>query len=158
MPANPKSSFDLMPCHGTALRKAARRVTQMYEDALAQTGLRSTQLAILLELTHRAENPPTMAELAEALVIERSALGHTLRPLERDGLIRIVPTASDRRSKELHVTAAGDKRLQAAFKEWTQAQARFESAVGSGRASDLRALLRAVTATEFGARDDAVAR
>lgn len=55
MPANPKSSFELMPCHGTALRKAARRVTQMYEDALAPTGLRSTQLAILLELTHRAE-------------------------------------------------------------------------------------------------------
>jgi len=90
--------------------------------------------------------------------MDRTTLGRNILPLERDGLIRIVPTASDRRSKELHVTAAGDKRLQAAFKEWTQAQARFESAVGSGRASDLRALLRAVTATEFGARDDAVAR
>ncbi len=151
-----EAQLKLQDCNCLAVRQAARHVTQFYDQFLAQAGLRTTQFSILARL--RREGPMTINVLAAEMVMDRTTLGRNILPLERDGLIRIVPTASDRRSKELHVTAAGDKRLQAAFKEWTQAQARFESAVGSGRASDLRALLRAVTATEFGARDDAVAR
>jgi DNA-binding MarR family transcriptional regulator len=151
-----EAQLKLQDCNCLAVRQAARHVTQFYDQFLAQAGLRTTQFSILARL--RREGPLTINVLAADMVMDRTTLGRNILPLERDGLIRIVPTASDRRSKELHVTAAGDKRLQAAFKEWTQAQARFESAVGGGRASDLRALLRAVTATEFGARDDAVAR
>ncbi len=151
-----EAQLKLQDCNCLAVRQAARHVTQFYDQFLAQAGLRTTQFSILARL--RREGPMTINVLAAEMVMDRTTLGRNILPLERDGLIRIVPTASDRRSKELHVTAAGDKRLQAAFKEWTQAQARFESAVGSGRASDLRALLRAVTATEFSARDDAVAR
>jgi len=151
-----EAQLKLQDCNCLAVRQAARHVTQFYDQFLAQAGLRTTQFSILARL--RREGPMTINVLAAEMVMDRTTLGRNILPLERDGLIRIVPAASDRRSKELHVTAAGDKRLQAAFKEWTQAQARFESAVGSGRASDLRALLRAVTATEFGARDDAVAR
>ena len=151
-----EAQLKLQDCNCLAVRQAARHVTQFYDQFLAQAGLRTTQFSILARL--RREGPMTINVLAAEMVMDRTTLGRNILPLERDGLIRIVPAASDRRSKELHVTAAGDKRLQAAFKEWTEAQARFESAVGSGRASDLRALLRAVTATEFGARDDAVAR
>ncbi len=71
------------------------------------------------------------------------------RPLERDGLIRIERVASDRRAKELHLTKAGEKRLQAALKGWSQAQARFETVFGAKRAADLRALLRAAVASQF---------
>jgi len=79
--------------HATALRKAARRVTQMYEDALAETGLRSTS-GDPARVNNRVDAPPTMAELAEALVIERSALGHTLRA----GARRVDRSAGRRRS------------------------------------------------------------
>jgi hypothetical protein len=48
------------------------------------------------------------------------------------------------------VTRRGEKRLEAAYKGWVEAQARFESAFGSGRAAELRSLLRAMTATQFG--------
>jgi DNA-binding MarR family transcriptional regulator len=140
MPANLKPSFDLMPCHATALRKAARRVTQMYEDALAQTGLRSTQLAILLELSLRAENPPTMAELAEALVIERSALGHTLRPLERDGLI-VLQEGEDRRQRHVVLTAKGKAKFKEGARAWQVAQERFEEICGRADARTLRLAL-----------------
>jgi hypothetical protein len=37
------------------------------------------------ELHWQADAPPTMGELAETLVLDRSALGHNLRPLEHDG-------------------------------------------------------------------------
>jgi DNA-binding MarR family transcriptional regulator len=67
--------------------------------------------------------------------------------LERDGLIRIEPIASDRRAKELHLTDAGEKRLQAALKVWSQAQAQFETTFGTKRAAELRALLCSVVAS-----------
>src|SRR5262249_34764505 len=83
---------------------------------------------------------------ARGLVMDRTTLGRNIVPLERDGLIRIEPTASDRRAKELHLTKAGEKRLQAAMRGWSAAQARFESTFGPRRAADLRAMLRAVGA------------
>jgi hypothetical protein len=71
----------------------------------------------------------------------------TIHALAKD--MRIQPTASDRRVKELHLTKAGEKHLAAALKGWVAAQARFEGAYGTKRAADLRGLLRAVVASEF---------
>ena len=47
-------------CYGTALRKASRRVTALYDETLAPSGLRSTQFAILAEIVDRDEAPPTL--------------------------------------------------------------------------------------------------
>jgi DNA-binding MarR family transcriptional regulator len=112
----------------------------MYEDVLAETGLRSTQLAILYELTNRAEHPPTMAELAEALVIERSALGHTLRPLERDGLI-VLQEGEDRRQRYVVLTAKGKAKYKEGVSAWRIAQERFEEIHGRAAARELRLTL-----------------
>ena len=72
-----------------------------------------------------------------------------LAKLRRDGITRIEPAANDRRSKEVHLTKLGEKRFAAACQGWIKAQSRFESAFGSKRASELRALLRAVVESEF---------
>ena len=69
---NRNSSVGETPCSATALRKASRRLTQLYDAALDGCGLRSTQLTILVELAGRTGQPPTMAELAIALVMDRS--------------------------------------------------------------------------------------
>src|SRR3984893_4028817 len=69
--------------------------------------------------------------------------------LERDGLIRIEATISDRRAKELHLTKAGEKRLQVAHERWSEAQSRFETTFGPRRAAELRTMLRAAVASEF---------
>ena len=90
--------------------------------------------------------------------MDRTTLGRNILPLERDGLIAIEPNESDRRAKELRLTKAGEKRLQVARKQWSRAQARFESTFGSKRAADLRAMLRAVTASELTAADERSAR
>jgi DNA-binding MarR family transcriptional regulator len=140
-------------CNCLAVRQAARHVTQFYDRHLASSGLRTTQFSILAKL--KRQGPMTINVLAADIVMDRTTLGRNILPLERDGLIRIEPAPSDRRAKELHLTKAGEKRLQAAIKGWSQAQAWFESTFGSTRASDLRALLRAVTSTEFGPADDA---
>ena len=137
-------SRERVECNCFAVRAAARRVTQFSDQFLAATALRTTQFSILSRL--KAKGALTIKALAEELVMDRTTLGHNILPLQRDGLIRIEPAVSDRRARELHLTKAGAKRLQAARKRWSAAQAQFESVFGAERAADLRALLRAVVA------------
>ena len=132
-------------CNCLALRQAARHVTQYYDQFLAPVGLRTTQFSILAKL--KRLGPMTINALAADLVVDRTTLGRTMLPLERDGLVRIAQGRADRRSKELQLTAAGAERLRAAVKQWAKAQAGFEAAFGGERAADLRALLRAVVAS-----------
>jgi DNA-binding MarR family transcriptional regulator len=133
-------------CNCFAVRSAARHVSQFYDRFLAPMGLRTTQFSILARL--KRMGPLTIHTLAEDMVMDRTTLGRNILPLERDGLIRVEATPSDRRAKELHLTKAGEKRLQAALSAWTQAHARFETSFGPKRAAELRALLRAVVAGE----------
>src|SRR6266850_2447906 len=143
MASTAKLSIADMHCNATALRKASRRVTQLYDDALAPTGLRSTQFAILVEVADAAEKPFTMAELAATLVIERSALGHTLRPLERDGLI-VLQEGEDRRQRHVVLTAKGKAKCREGVRAWQTAQDRFEEVLGRSEASTLRSTLLGV--------------
>ena len=129
-----------LPCNATAMRKASRRLTQLYDEALMPSGLRSTQYAILSELGRRSKEPPTMRELAFALVMDRSALGHNLRPLERDGLVAF-EAGDDRRRRHVVMTAEGKKKRREAKRLWQAAQKRFENVFGASDAADLRATL-----------------
>jgi DNA-binding MarR family transcriptional regulator len=152
----PETRTKTEECMCLAVRQAARHVTQSYDQFLAPAGLRTTQFSILAKL--RRKGPMTINALAADLVMDRTTLGRNILPLERDGMITIESAASDRRSKELHLTKAGDKRFEAARKGWSEAQARFQSTFGRRRTADLRALLRAVVASELGPADNAVIR
>ena len=140
-------------CNCFAVRSAARHVTQFYDQFLAPSGLRATQFAILSRL--KRLGPLTINVLASDMVMDRTTLGRNILPLERDGLIRIEAAASDRRAKELHLTKAGEKRLQAARKGWAAAQAKFESTFGPKRAAELRKMLKSLLASEFVPASDA---
>ena len=136
-------------CNCLALRQATRLASQFYDQHLAPSGLRTTQFSILAKL--KRLGPTTINALAAALVVDRTTLGRNILPLERDGLIRIEPSAADARSKELHLTKKGAARLGAALERWAQAQEGFEAAYGKARAAQLRALLQGVVTSELGA-------
>jgi DNA-binding MarR family transcriptional regulator len=148
---HPDMNADFLPspetCNCLAVRQAARHVTQFYDQFLASAGLRTTQYSILAKL--RRKGPMTINGLAGEMVMDRTTLGRNILPLERKGLIAVVPSQSDRRSKELHLTDSGVARLRAAFKGWVAAQEQFEAAFGPKRAKELRGLLHAVSATEL---------
>ena len=128
---------------------AARRVTHLYDSALASCELKLTQFSILAELAHRGTSPPTMGELAQAMVMDRSTLGHNLRPLERDRLIELTASAEDRRSRRVRLTPAGFAKFEEASALWRTAQTRFESGFGVKPAENLRKVLRQVAALDF---------
>jgi len=129
------------------VRQAARHITQLYDQHLADVGLRTTQFSILAKL--KRQGTMTITGLAEGMVMDRATLGRDILPLERDGLISITPGAKDRRSKELRLTEAGAERLRAAVDGWKRAQKDFAAAFGDERTVGLRALLREVTATDL---------
>jgi DNA-binding MarR family transcriptional regulator len=136
-------------CNALALRQATRHVSQLYDRHLAAVGLKGTQFSIVARLSR--DGPRSINDLARELVMDRTTLGRTMQPLEREGLIAVVPNPEDRRSKALRLTEAGATKLRIAAKGWTQAQAQFESAFGAPRAATLRGLLGVVSASDFDA-------
>jgi len=143
-------------CNGTALRKATRRVSQLYDAVLAPTGLRGTQRSILIHIA-RAQmteaGSPSMGALAAALVLDRSALAHNLKPLERDGLVAVEVDPADRRGRIVVLTELGRTRLDATTPLWAEAQRRFEASFGDAAA--LRAALALIASPEFAAAFEA---
>jgi DNA-binding MarR family transcriptional regulator len=134
-------------CNTGALRRASRRLSQLYDDVLAPTGLRITQYALLNQIDRTG--PAALSELAAYMVMDRSTLGHNLRPLERDGLVELLVDPDDRRSRLIGLTRAGRERLKEARPYWKKANERFENAFGSERAASLRALLQEVYSSDF---------
>jgi DNA-binding MarR family transcriptional regulator len=118
-------------------------VTQFYDRFLGPSGVRTTQYSILAKL--KRQGPMSINALAADMVMDRTTLGRNILPLERDGLVAVGRSKSDRRSKELRLTRAGAARFATAFAAWTRAQAGFEHAFGRQRARDLRALMHDVT-------------
>jgi DNA-binding MarR family transcriptional regulator len=143
MPAT-NSILDADRCNNTALKKASRKLSQLYNDILAPTGLKSTQLSILFEINRFQETPPTMKDLAAALVMDRSTLGQNLRPLERDGFVALEEHETDGRSKYVVLTRAGKKKVTEGAVLWKKAQERFEKTFGAEEAEALRTVLVAI--------------
>jgi DNA-binding MarR family transcriptional regulator len=131
-------------CNASAAKKAARRLSLMYDTVLAPVGLKSSQYGILSELHSRGADLPTVRELAEELVMDRSTLGQNLRPLERDDLIALLTDPKDRRNRLIVLTKLGTAKLSEAAKYWRIAQGRFEATFGKQEAADLRSVLFAI--------------
>jgi DNA-binding MarR family transcriptional regulator len=132
------------PCIATAARAASRRLTQLYDEVMAPAGLRITQYHLLSELERRTAEPPTVGELATILTMERSALGQTLRPLERDGLVELRRDESDARRRPIVLTPAGEQAVATARPYWARAHGLFERHFGAEALADLRNILRGI--------------
>jgi DNA-binding MarR family transcriptional regulator len=138
-------------CNCSALRQAARHVTRFYDAFLFPAGLRTTQFSILAKLRQRG--PLTITALAAEMVIDRTTLGRNIQPLQRKGLVAIVPGRRDHRRKELHLTETGLERLRAAGVPWREAQKRFDALFGVERTSALRKLLHIISVTDLASAD-----
>jgi DNA-binding MarR family transcriptional regulator len=130
------------------LRKAARAVTQLYEAALAPSGMRATQFSVLTALALVDSAP--LSRVADWLVMDRTTLTRNLRPLTRRGWVRI-EAGEDRRERYLSLTRSGRAALDRALPLWQQAQTRLHSHVGDPRWGRLLADLQRLVATAQGA-------
>ncbi len=128
-------------CNCLAVRQAARRVSQFYDAHLAPLGLKTSQYSILAKLARLG--PMSINEIAEAMAMDRTTTSRAVRPLERDGLVKM-EAAEDGRKRVINLTAAGRDRTKEALAAWRKAQKEFELAVGPPAAQKLRMALRDV--------------
>ncbi|RDJ99096.1 MarR family winged helix-turn-helix transcriptional regulator [Paraburkholderia lacunae] len=122
-----------------AVRQAARRISQFYERYLSATGVTPSQYSILSVL---ARNPGlTMARLSAVLVVERTTLLRTLKPLLKSDLVAGRYQENGKRRLVFDLTEYGMGKLAEASVSWQAAQEAFELRFGSERAAQLRAEL-----------------
>jgi DNA-binding MarR family transcriptional regulator len=129
------------PCVCTTVRKANRALFRFYEDAMDGTGVTVTQFSILRDL--QREGPSPLSRIADRLVMERTSLYRTIRPLEQAGAISITH-ASNRKIRVAELTASGQILLETVTPAWQQAQTRVVNALGAERWEDLSAALLCV--------------
>lgn len=133
----------ILPCTCANVRRAARAITQLYDDALRESGLRATQFTLLQALSLKGEL--TQGQLGELLATDSTTLTRTLGSLRSLGWIRSRP-GKDRRERHWTLAPAGERQLDHATPAWERAQHRIRSRVGRDRLSALFGDLAAIVA------------
>jgi DNA-binding MarR family transcriptional regulator len=137
-------------CTCGSLRAASRRVSQYYDSVLAPLDLKMTQFSMLAEI-HRGglRRPISMHDLAVAMIMDRSTLGHNLRPLIRDELLHLRTAHDDGRKRYVLLTRKGSAVLQQARRLWVCAEKRIEEVFGKESAAALRATLLRIASEQL---------
>ena len=134
-------------CANAAVRRASRAMGQIYDDAFTPTGLKATQYSLLSHI-FRSQRP-TMRGLAKDLVMDLSALGHTLKPLVRDGFVELTVDEHDRRCRRVHLTEAGLKKYEECRKISKHLSSIFDDLYGVEDAAHLRESLAFIASQDF---------
>ena len=130
-------------CVCKVVRQAARSLTNLYDKALAPSGLRITQYGILSSLARHSS--ASVTQLAELLGLDQTTATRNLKVLEDSGWIERV-VHHDPRVKLLRVTSRGKQRLQAAHGHWQRVQNEIQLALTPSELDEFNRLLRKIDA------------
>ena len=128
-------------CVCIAVRKASRRLTSAYDEALEPSGINLAQFSLLRNI--RRDQPASLTRLGEAMELDRSTLGRNVRVLEREGLVK-ASAGRDQREAAVELTDAGTATLDLATPLWHDVQTRIYGKLGQARAAQLAELLAAL--------------
>jgi DNA-binding MarR family transcriptional regulator len=136
------SSMPVLECLCASFRRAARALTQHYDDALRPLGLTPTQFTILqaLSLTGTVHQ----GKLGEILAMDSTTLTRTLNIMARHGWVEKLQ-GRDRRERQLRLTRPGHAQLDRALPIWQEVQARLRRKLGSEPWQALMTLTNKVT-------------
>lgn len=121
-------------CVGFNLRKASRMVTRYLDEILEPTGLRSTQFSLLAAIGRHQRM--SHSHLARLLVMDRTTLTRSLKPLEKMGWIEHA-RSPDRRKRLVMLTLTGWQILEEAIPLWERGQQDLLDDMGEDNASQL---------------------
>ncbi len=115
-----KRFFDLPAlCPAFNIRAASRIITQLFDEILKPSGLQITQFAVLVGV--QILDSPSISKLANGLVMDRTTLTRGLKPLESEGLIKIV-SGEDKRTHFVKITSKGKAALEKTLPYWEKAR------------------------------------
>ncbi|SRR5579871_1855899 len=133
-------------CPALRVRQASRVLAKLFDDELARFGLLSSQLPILAAAGLFGDSGATMSKLAQALLMDRTTLTRSIRPLERAGLLRVARSPDDARTKVVVITRSGERMIESIFPVWERVFKQVKKSLGAAMLSDLHARLGQVIA------------
>jgi DNA-binding MarR family transcriptional regulator len=128
-------------CYCTMARSAARRITALYDETLAPTGVNVAQFALLKVLEQQGEI--ALTQLGDLLELDRSTIGRNVRVMEKMSLL-VLKKGADQRVTTADLTKKGRRICNAGTTLWDKAQSRITRKLGRKQAFELRALLGAL--------------
>ncbi|WVT77116.1 MarR family winged helix-turn-helix transcriptional regulator (plasmid) [Sinorhizobium chiapasense] len=126
-------------CYCALLRKATRRVTSLYDDALQPIGINVAQFSLLRHIER--DEPISMTELGRKIELERSTVSRNVKVLEGMGLVE-TGSGKDQREAVVELTENGRRILEDGAPLWQGAQDRIEAQLGADAAAQLKELLQ----------------
>ncbi len=133
-------------CLAGNLRRLARALSKVYDEALRPSGLRGTQFNLMTAII--LMGPVAISKLAQMLAMDRTTLTRNLGPLQKQELVDISP-GDDQRVRMVAVTEAGNQIYRQAIPLWAGVQGEIEKKLGKQLAksilSDVKAAAKIVS-------------
>lgn len=114
-------------CTCSELRRAARAVTLLYDNAFRSSGLLSTQLGVL-HVIYKSDTI-RISHLAKELGMDRTTLTRNLSVLQRQGFIKI-SSGKDNRTRIVTITNKGRTTIAKAIPLWNDVQNKVKKQMG----------------------------
>src|SRR5262244_3475250 len=118
----------VLPCFCANLRRAARLVSQLYENEPGWPSLSIAQFSLLQAIAQ--SGAIAHSGLGSLLGLDQTTVSRSLATLGRLRWVRMEP-GKDRRERQVTLTAAGKLRLRRAGQVWHRAQARLRRRYGA---------------------------
>jgi DNA-binding MarR family transcriptional regulator len=128
-------------CHCILLRKATRKVSSYYDEALAPIGVNIGQFSLLRNINRL--QPISLTELAAKVELDRSTVGRNAKVLERMGLVGF-GHGEDQREALLSLTPEGHALLKQGAPLWDSVQDDIAARLGEEKTRQLQELLAAL--------------
>src|ERR1700722_16953656 len=117
------------------VRKLSRIVTAIYDGALADAGLKTSQFRVLISVANRGKARP--AELTENFQMDESTLSRNVERMCARGGLRL-ERGSARRSHLIEVAEKGQALSRKCLPAWRHAQAEVSERLGTRTVAELR--------------------
>ena len=121
-------------CTCGELRRAARAITLLYDNAFKSSGLLSTQFGVLQIICNI--DFIRISDLADKLGMDRTTLTRNLSVLERQGFIEI-SQGKDHRTRIVTATQKGRSVIAKAILLWNEVQHKVKQEMGESSWSEL---------------------
>jgi DNA-binding MarR family transcriptional regulator len=133
-------------CPALRVRQASRVLARRFDDELARFGVLSSQLPVLAGTALFGSAGAPMNRLATALLMDRTTLTRSIRPLERAGLLRVARSLQDARTKVVVVTRSGEQMIETIYPVWERIVKAVKKSLGAQELTELHASLDRVIA------------
>ena len=122
------------PCYCTTMRKAARRLTAIYDEALKPVGISLAQLSLMRNIAR--SGAISVGDLGRLMELDRSTTGRNVRVLVRANMATFA-ASDDGRETIVSISQEGHRILGEAAPLWEAAQQQVEARLGVSSAEVL---------------------